>query len=92
MDRLLICNYPAKGCYPCVLEHVEQQCWDSFYPSILDNPAADVALALDGEVGKEGASVVDVANPAAIGVSLLILLIMLGRNMSCPSLTRVTIE
>src|SRR5689334_998223 len=61
--RLLITQiYVAM---PGVVEHVQGQGHDRFEPVVLDDPAADVALALAGIAGEQGAAVVDLGNAAA---------------------------
>ena len=54
-----------------VVEDVEGQSHDGFQPVVLDDPAADVALALAGIAREEGRAVVDFRDAAAQGGALL---------------------
>ena len=47
-----------------VVEHAEWQRDDGLQPVVLDDPAADVALALARITGEEGTAVVDLGDPA----------------------------
>ena len=53
MLGLAIGDYPNVGRNPSVVEHVERQRNNRLQPVVLDDPAADVALALAGVAGEE---------------------------------------
>ena len=53
MLRLAVAQRPDVGSDAGVVEHVERQGDDGFQPVVLDDPAADVALALTGVAGEE---------------------------------------
>ena len=94
--RLAVAQDPDVGGDAGVVEHVERQGDDRLQPVVLDDPAADVALALPGVACEERAAVVDLGDAASpIGVCSLgvfILLSMLARNIIWPSLERVMSE
>ena len=65
MRRFAIRQHPDVGGNARVVEHVERQRHDGLQPVALDDPAADVALALPGVPGEEGAAVVHLGDAAA---------------------------
>ena len=73
MRRLAVAEHPDVGGDAGVVEHVERQGDDGLQPVVLDDPAADVALALPGVAGEERAAVVDLGDTAARRTALLIL-------------------
>ena len=62
---LAVAEHPDVGGDAGVVEHVERQGDDRLQPVVLDDPAADVALALAGVAGEQGAAVVDLGDAAA---------------------------
>ena len=58
-------QHPDVGGDAGVVEEVERQGDDGFEPVVLDEPAADVALALAGVAGEERRAVVDLGDAAA---------------------------
>ena len=58
-------QHPDVGGDAGVVEEVERQGDDGFEPVVLDQPAADVALALAGVAGEERRAVVDLGDAAA---------------------------
>ena len=58
-------EHPDVGGDAGVVEHVERQGDDGLQPVVLDDPAADVALALAGVAGEERRAVVDLGDAAA---------------------------
>ena len=63
--RLAVAEHPDVGGDAGVVEHVERQGDDGFQPVVLDNPAANVALALARVAGEEGTAVVHLGDAAA---------------------------
>ena len=63
--RLAVGDDPDVGGDAGVVEHVQRQCDDGFEPVVLDDPAADIALALAGVAGEQRAAVVDLGDAAA---------------------------
>ena len=63
--RLAVAEHPDVGGDAGVVEHVERQGDDGLEPVVLDDPAADVALALPGVACEEGTAVVDLGDAAA---------------------------
>ena len=92
MLRLAVGKHPDVGGDAGVVEHVERQGDDRLQPVVLDDPAADVALALPGVAGEEGAAVVHLGDAAAERVCCFILESLLARKSIWPSLERVTRE
>ena len=64
---LSVGQHPDVGGDAGVVEEVERQRDDGFEPVVLDEPAADVALALAGVAGEERRAVVDLGDAAAEG-------------------------
>ena len=62
---LAVGEHPDVGGDAGVVEHVERQRDDGFEPVVLDEPAADVALALAGIAGEQRRAVVDLGDAAA---------------------------
>jgi hypothetical protein len=62
---LAVGEHPDVGGDAGVVEHVQRQGDDGFQPVVLDDPAADVALALAGVAGEQGRAVVDLGDAAA---------------------------
>ena len=62
---LAIGEHPDVGGDAGVVEHIERQGDDGFEPVVLDDPAADIALALPGVAGEERRAVVDLGDAAA---------------------------
>ena len=62
---LAVGEHPDVGGDAGVVKHVERQGDDGFEPVVLDDPAADVALALAGVAGEERRAVVDLGDAAA---------------------------
>ena len=60
-------EHPDIGGDAGVVEHVQGQGDDRFQPVVLDDPAADIALALTGVAGEEGRTVVNLGDTAAEG-------------------------
>src|ERR1035437_11076839 len=60
--RLPVGQNPDVGRDAGVVEHVKWQLADGFYPVILQNPPADVALALAGVAGEERRARVDLGD------------------------------
>ena len=58
-------EHPDVGGDAGVVEHVERQGDDGLQPVVLDDPAADVALALAGVAGEERRAVVHLGDAAA---------------------------
>ena len=67
LGRLAVAEQPDVGGDAGVVEDVERQGDDRLQPVVFDDPAADVALALAGVAGEEGAAVVDLGDAAAEG-------------------------
>ena len=65
MFRFAIAEYPDVRGNAGVVEHIQRQGNDSLQPVVLDDPAADVALALPSVAGKERAAVVHLGDAAA---------------------------
>ena len=65
--RLLVGQHPDVGGDAGVVEEVERQRDDGFEPVVLDEPAADVALALARVAGEERRAVVNFSDAAAEG-------------------------
>ena len=63
--RLAVAEHPDIGRDAGVVEHVERQGDDGLQPVVLDDPAADVALALSGVAGEERTAVVHLGDAAA---------------------------
>ena len=63
--RLAVGEHPDVGRDAGVVEHVERQGDDGLQPVVLDDPAADVALALAGVAGEERRAVVHLGDAAA---------------------------
>ena len=62
---LAVAEHPDVRRDTGVVEHVERQGDNGFQPIILDDPSADVALALSGVAREEGAAIVHLGYPAA---------------------------
>jgi hypothetical protein len=62
---LAVGEHPDVGGDAGVVEHVQRQGDDGLEPVVLDDPAADVALALAGVAGEERRAVVDLGDAAA---------------------------
>jgi hypothetical protein len=62
---LAVGEHPDVGGDAGVVEHVQRQGDDGLEPVVLDDPAADVALALAGVAGEQRAAVVDLGDAAA---------------------------
>src|SRR5690606_26572846 len=62
---LAVREHPDVGRDAGVVEHVERQGDDRLQPVVLEDPAADVALALAGVAGEERAAVVYLGDAAA---------------------------
>ena len=77
---LAVGQHPHVGGDAGVVEHVEGQGDDRLQPVVLDDPAADVALALAGVAGEEGASVVHLGDAAAEWGALLHLRQLVGEE------------
>jgi hypothetical protein len=90
--RLAVGQHPDVGGDAGVVEHVERQGDDGLQPVVLDDPAADVALALAGVAGEQRAAVVDLGDAAAERGVVLHLESMLARKSIWPSLERVISE
>ena len=60
-------EHPDVGGDAGIVEEVQRQGDDGFEPVVLDDPAADIALALAGIAGEEGRAVVDLGDAAAEG-------------------------
>ena len=67
---LAVGEHPDVGGDAGVVEHVERQGDDCLQPVVLDDPAADVALALAGVAGEQGAAVVYLGDAAAARLHL----------------------
>ena len=65
MSRLTVGQYPHIRRNASVVKHVERQGDDGLQPVVLDDPAADVALALTRVSCKQRAAIVDVGDAAA---------------------------
>ena len=65
MGGFPVAEHPDVGGNAGVVEHVQRQGDNGFQPVVLDDPAADVALALPGVPGEERAAVVHLGNAAA---------------------------
>src|SRR5690606_33774643 len=63
--RLAVREHPDVGRDAGVVEHVEWQGDDRFQPVVLDDPAANVALALAGVAGEQRAAVVHLGDAAS---------------------------
>ena len=63
--RLAVGQHPDVGGDAGVVEHVQRQGDDRLQPVVLDDPAADVALALAGVAGEERRAVVHLGDAAA---------------------------
>ena len=63
--RLAVAEHPDVGGDAGVVEHVERQGDNGLEPVVFDDPSADVALALSGVAGEEGAAVVHLSDAAA---------------------------
>src|ERR1700736_6144332 len=90
MRGLTVGQYPNIGRDTSIVEHVYRQRDDGFEPIVLDDPAADVALALAGIAGEQRRAVVNLGDarlPKA--APCFILDSMFARNIICPSLERV---
>ena len=68
---LAVGEHPDVGGDAGVVEHVERERDDRLQPVVLDDPAADVALALAGVAGEERAAVVHLGDAAAERGALL---------------------
>ena len=84
MLRLAVGEHPDIGGDAGVVEHVERKSDDGLQPVVLDDPAADVALALSGISGEEGASVMDLGDAAAERGVLLHLGELVGEEEHLP--------
>ena len=62
---LAVAEHPDVGGDAGVVEHVQRQGDDGLEPVVLDDPAADVALALAGVAGKQRGAVVHLGDAAA---------------------------
>ncbi len=62
---LAVGEHPDVGGDAGVVEHVERQGDDRLQPVVLDDPAADVALALAGVAGEQRRAVVHLGDAAA---------------------------
>ena len=62
--RLAVGEHPDVGGNAGVVEHVQREGDDGLEPVVLDNPAADVALALASASGEERGAVMHLGNPA----------------------------
>ncbi len=62
---LAIGEHPDVGGDAGVVEEIERQGDDGLQPVVLDDPAADVALALPGIAGEEGRAIVHLGDAAA---------------------------
>ena len=71
LGRLAVAEQPDVGGDAGVVEDVERQGDDGLKPVVFDDPAADVALALAGVAGEEGAAVMHLGDAAAGGRVLL---------------------
>ena len=90
---LAVGQHPDVGGDAGVVEHVERQGDDGLQPVVLDDPAADVALALAGVAGEERRAVVHLGDAAAERRARASSCeSMLARNSIWPSLERVTSE
>ena len=78
--RLSVGEHPHVGGDAGVVEHVERQGDDRLQPVVLDDPAADVALALTGVAGEQGAAVVHLGYAAAQCGALLHLGELVGQE------------
>ncbi len=65
MGGLAVGQHPDVGSDAGVVEEVERQGDDGLQPVVLDQPTADVALALAGVAGEQGGAVVDLGDAAA---------------------------
>ena len=90
--RLAVGEHPDVGGDAGVVEHVERQRDDGLEPVVLDDPAADVALALAGVAGEEREPLCTSAMRLPSFVPCFIFESMLARNSIWPSLERVTSE
>ena len=90
---LAVGQHPDVGGDAGVVEHVERQGDDGLQPVVLDDPAADVALALAGVAGEERRAVVHLGDAAAERACRASSCeSMLARNSIWPSLERVISE
>ena len=90
---LAVGEHPDVGGDAGVVEHVQRQGDDGLQPVVLDDPAADVALALAGVAGEERRAVVDLGDAAAeLACRASSCDSMLARNSIWPSLERVMSE
>ena len=80
MLRLPVGEHPDIGGDAGVVEHVERQGDDRLQPVVLDDPAADVALALAGIAGEQRAAVVHLGDAAAEQGALLHLRELVGEE------------
>ena len=78
--RLAVGEHPDVGGDAGVVEHVERQGDDRLQPVVLDDPAADVALALAGVAGEQRAAVVNLGDAAAERGALLHLGELVGQE------------
>ena len=62
---LAVGEHPDVGGDAGVVEHVQRQGDDGLQPVVLDDPAADVALALAGVAGEQRRAVVHLGDAAA---------------------------
>ena len=85
-------EHPDVGRDAGVVEHVERQGDDRLEPVVLDDPAADVALALAGVAGEQREPLWTSAMRLPSGVSCFIFETRFARNSIWPSLERVTSE
>ncbi len=65
MRGLAVGEHPDVGGDAGVVEHVERQGDDGLQPVVLDDPTADVALALPGVAGEERTAIVHLGDAAA---------------------------
>ena len=65
MLGLTVGQHPHVGGDAGVVEQVERQGDDGLQPVVLDDPAADVALALPSVAGEQGATIVYLGDAAA---------------------------
>ena len=65
LRRLAVAQHPHVGGDARVVEQVERQGHDRLQPVVLENPAADVALALAGVAGEQRRAVVHLGYAAA---------------------------
>ena len=87
---LAVGQHPDIGGDAGVVEHVQRQGDDGFEPVVLDDPAADIALALPASPVNSEEPLCTSAMRLPSCVLCFILDSMFARNSICPSLERVT--